>query len=589
MATKKPKLELTWIGKDQRPKLEPRILLEDPSLSYHAKQRVTDHDLFDNRLIFGDNLLALKALEQEFAGKVKCVYIDPPFNTGDAMEHYDDGLEHSIWLSLMRDRLEILHRLLAPEGTIAVHIDDNELGYLVVLMDEIFQRTNKVSIITFKQGAPTGHKAINPGAVSTTNFIALYAKDKRVWKPNRIFIGRERDKRYGQFLLNPKEPYEQWSFTTLTRGFALVHEITEKEARARIKADMSLLDDFVMKHPDQVVRLAQPDYKAISNTAREFVDKSRAEPKRIFCLVREEHTNMYFINGERILFYREKLKNIDGELVAGEPLTTLWDDLLSNNLHNEGGVKFPKGKKPEALIKRVFDLATQPGDWVLDSFGGSGTTGAVAHKMGLHWIMAELGPHCHSHIIPRLHTVIDGTDQSGISKAVEWKGGGGFRYFRLAPSLLEQDKWGNWVISKQYNPTMLAEAACKLEGFTYAPSTTHYWMHGHSTERDFIYVTTQHLTAEQLQNLSDEVGEERTLLVLCTAFKGKADRWPNLTVKKIPLAVLKRCEWGHDDYSLNVENLPMAKNETPAEPQTTLAFANAAPSARAAPTKKRKA
>ena len=258
------------------------------------------------------------------------------------------------------------------------------------------------------------------------------------------------------------------------------------------------------------------------------------------------------------MFYADKLKFIDGKKVAGEPLTSIWDDVLSNNLHNEGGVDFPKGKKPEALIKRCFDLVTNPGDLVLDSFAGSGTTGAVAHKMGLRWIMVELGEHCHSHIIPRLKKVINGEDPSGITKAVNWKGGGGFRYYRLAPSLLEKDKWDNWVINKTYNAAMLAEALCKLEGFTYGPSDSVYWQHGRSTERDFIYVTTASLTHEQLQQLSDEVGPDRSLLVLCTAFRARADRYSNLTVKKIPRAVLARCEWGHDDYSLSVENLPKA-------------------------------
>lgn len=172
--------------------------------------------------------------------------------------------------------------------------------------------------------------------------------------------------------------------------------------------------------------------------------------------------------------------------------------------------------------------------------------------------MVELGEHCHTHIIPRLKKVMDGTDQGGISKAVDWNGGGGFRYYRLAPSLLQQDKWGNWVINKEYKPEMLAEAVCKLEGFTYSPSETVYWRHGYSTERDFIYVTTQNLSHDQLQQLSDEVGPNRTLLVMCTAFRGKPDRYPNLTIKKIPKAVLSRCEWGKDDYSLRVENLPKA-------------------------------
>ena len=276
-------------------------------------------------------------------------------------------------------------------------------------------------------------------------------------------------------------------------------------------------------------------------------------------LERDNYSNMYFKGGERILFYSDKLKEVDGELVAGDPLTSIWDDILSNNLHNEGGVKFPKGKKPEGLIKRVLDLSTEPGDFVLDSFAGSGTTGAVAHKMGRQWIMVELGEHCYTHVVPRLKSVINGTDSSGITKAVNWQGGGGFRYFRLAPSLLAQDHWGNWIINKAYNPVMLAEAVCKLEGFTYAPSDAHFWLHGHPTEEDFIYVTTQTLSHEQLQLLNDEVGGQRSLLVMCAAYRAVADAvYPNLTIKKIPQAVLQRCEYGKDDYSLQVENLPQA-------------------------------
>jgi adenine-specific DNA-methyltransferase len=221
--------------------------------------------------------------------------------------------------------------------------------------------------------------------------------------------------------------------------------------------------------------------------------------------------------------------------------------------------------KPERLLQRVLELGSRPGDLALDSFAGSGTTGAVAHKMGRRWIMVELGEHCHTHIIPRLKKVIDGEDKGGVTEAVGWKGGGGFRYYRLGPSLLQNDEFGNWVISKEYNPAMLAEAICKLEGFTYAPSDAVYWQHGHSTETDFIYVTTQTLTREQLQKLSDEVGESRSLLVMCGAFRVKnPDEFPNLTVKKIPKAVLNRCEWGKDDYSLEIKNLPMKSPEEPA-------------------------
>lgn len=149
--TRKQKLELTWIGKEHRPRLEPRILIEDPERSYHAKHRVSGGDIFDNRLIFGDNLLALKALEQEFAGKIKCIYIDPPYNTGSAFEHYDDGVEHSIWLSLMRDRIELIRRLLSPDGSLWITIDDNEAHYLKIVCDEIFGRENFVTTVVWEK------------------------------------------------------------------------------------------------------------------------------------------------------------------------------------------------------------------------------------------------------------------------------------------------------------------------------------------------------------------------------------------------------------------------------------------------------
>jgi len=567
--SKKQKLELTWVGKENRPRLEPRILIEDPTKSYHAAKRVTDNDIFDNVLIHGDNLLALKALEAEYAGKVKCVYIDPPFNTQQAFDHYDDGLEHSLWLSLIRDRLEIIHRLMAPAGTMFIHIDDNELAYLTVLADEIFGRRNRINIATFKQGAATGHKSINPGLVSTSNFILIYAKDKAVWKPKRIFTARfERDKRYGQFIENVTAPFAEWRFRTLTRAFAESKGIPEKAVKKALGDDFETeLAEFVSANASSVVRLARPDYNAVSTAAREKIDESRHAPSQIFRLERTDKSDMYFHKGERILFYSDKLKLVDGEYVAGEPLTSIWDDILSNNLHNEGGVDFPKGKKPEALIKRCLDLSTERGDLILDSFAGSGTTGAVAQKMGRRWIMVELRQQADTHILPRMRRVVDGQDLSGVTSAMKWNGGGGFRYYELAPSLLQKDKWGREIISHQYDAAMLAQALCKLEGFTYAPSADVWWQQGYSSETDFLYVTTQTLGPEELAALSDDVGDGRSLLVLCAAWRGNADHLTNLTLRKIPNYIRSKCEWGHDDYSLNVANLPMAESE-PAPPTT---------------------
>jgi adenine-specific DNA-methyltransferase len=568
MNQKKQRLELTWIGKENRPRLEPRILLEDPEKSYHAKHRIKDSDLFDNRLIFGDNLLALKALEQEFTGKIKCIYIDPPFNTQQAFEHYDDGVEHSVWLSLMRDRLELLCKLLHPAGSLFIHIDDTELGYLIAIADEIFDRKNRASVITFKQSSASGPKAVNPGLVTTTNFILYYAKDKELWQSFKVFVPTGRDDRYSKVIENYQAPFSTWKLVNLKDAFCSHHRATWNDLKVRFTDKLeSRIEEFVLANAERVVRTARVASKDVNEEARGALAKSVETPGVVFRSERLDKEDYYFLNSEQLLFYRTKARIIDGKLTTAAAATNIWDDILSNNLHNEGGVAFPNGKKPEFLLKRILELSTEPGDLVLDSFAGSGTTGAVAHKMGRRWIMVELEETCHTHIIPRLRKVINGADPAGVTEAVRWKGGGGFRYYRLAPSLLEKDKWGQWVISKKFNAAMLAEAVCKLEGFQYSPSDTLYWQHGYSTERDFIYVTTQHLSADQLAQLSDEVGPERTLLVLCAAFRvprgAGAERYPNLTVKKIPKQVLSRCEWGHDDYSLKVENLRKAPPPPP--------------------------
>ena len=559
---RKQKLELTWVGKDIRPRLEPRILMEDPARSFHSQFRTKDETEFDNRLVFGDNLLALKALEQEFTGKIKCVYIDPPFNTGQAMENYEDGLEHSIWLSLMRERLAVLHKLISNDGTLFVHIDDNELAYLIVLLDEIFGRENRRYIVTFKQSSVSGPKSINPGLVTTGSYILVYSKSKEAWRPKKVYTATTRDSRYNKYIENSTQPYFEWRLVTLREALAKSEGLeTANDLKKKFPSKDDLeakLEEFVLADPSRVVRTARVAPKDINASCRPQLKMSSEERNQVFRGQREGQSDMYFLNGEQLIFYSSKAKKIDGEWKTGIAASTIWDDLLSNNLHKEGGVKFPKGKKPEALLKRLLEIATDPGDWVLDSFAGSGTTGAVAHKLGRRWVMIELGEHCHTHIIPRLKRVIEGTDQDGVSKAVSWKGGGGYRYSELAPSLLQKDKWERLVICKDYNPEMLSQACCKLEGFTYYPSDAIYWIHGHSTEQDFIYVTTQHFTASQLQQLSEEVGEERTLLVLCKSFRGKVERWPNLTVKKIPNAIKHKCEWGKDDYSLKIENLPRA-------------------------------
>ncbi|MEQ1532838.1 MAG: site-specific DNA-methyltransferase [Sideroxydans sp.] len=538
--TKKQKLELTWIGKENRPKLEPRILLEEPAKSYHAKHRVTDNDIFDNQLIFGDNLLALKALEAEFSGKVKCVFIDPPYNTGSAFTHYDDGVEHSIWLSLMRDRLEIIRRLLSDDGSLWITIDDNEAHYLKVLCDEIFGRNCFISDISWKRrdGAPNDRKI-----GSTHDHVLVYAKER---------IG------------NSKKTRAEESFNLMQR--------TEKA------------DSQYQSYEEPFGFDERGPFRKVDSTGNakggRFVESltypvtnpftgGQVFPRKGRCWVYSKEEMLAMVADRRFFWGKDgkagtpMRKLFKTEAKPGMAAPTIWDDVgLNQHAAREIELLFEEKAsfetpKPEGLMHRIIHIATNPNDLVLDSFAGSGTTGAVAHKMGRRWIMIELGEHCHTHIIPRLQKVIDGEDKGGITEAVNWQGGGGFRYYKLAPSLLRQDAHNQWVINKEYNAEMLAQALCKLEGFTYAPSDAHYWMHGHSTERDFIYVTTANLNHEQLQQLADEVGTERSLLVLCTAFRGKGE-YPNLTVKKIPKQVLSRCEWGHDDYSLQIENLPKA-------------------------------
>ena len=428
---------LDWVNKNQAKE----ATHEAP---YHLLKLESVHgDLTsanENLLIQGDNLLALKALIPFYTGRVKCIYADPPFNTEQAFPDYDDRLEHSQWLSMIYPALVLQRTLLSDDGTLFVHIDDNELGYLIAVADEVMGRKNRVAVITFKQGAATGHKSINPGMVSTTNFIVVYAKSKAHWKPNRLFTGRERDKRYGQFLVNPDEHFENWRLTTLSSAFAAAHGKKANELKKELgpKRHEEALNEFVIKHATQVVQLVRPDYDAVSEDARKVIDLSQASPNQMFHLPREGYSDMYFKGGQRWIFYRDKLKEIDGVLVAGEPLTTLWDDLLSNNLHTEGGVAFPKSKKPEALIKRLLELSTHSeDDLVLDAFLGSGTTASVAHKMKRRWIGIERGEHAKSKCLPRLEGVLAG-DKTGISAQVDWQGGGGFRFCTLGEPAFDE-------------------------------------------------------------------------------------------------------------------------------------------------------
>ena len=565
--SQKQRLELTWIGKDARPKLEPRVLLEDPTKSHHAKQRVTDHDIFDNRLIFGDNLLALKALEQEFTGQIKCIYIDPPFNTGAAFEHYDDSLEHSVWLGLMRDRLHLIRKLLRPDGFLCCHIDDSEGHYLKVLLDEVFERSNYLATL---------YVQVRYADKTLKQDMDFHKQVEQIHVYRRAFGAKP-------FLEKKEGGFDKFRFGIKELASGRATTLGGKAVTIFAKGTWSVAEGD--GHIDGLKEIWATGTILDGNSSGRFFRDyltGRVSEDGLGALYKVEGIGDDGI-GHRYFTGPARATATKGKYYQGVPVAQRQDDAEAStipienfydlagsfgNCRSEGGVDFRGGKKPEALLRLLLEKFSQPGDIVLDSFAGSGTTGAVAHKMGRRWIMVELGEHCHTHVIPRLTKVVDGEDATGATVAAGWSGGGGFRYYRLAPSLLQQDRFGQWVINREYNAEMLAAAVAKLEGFTFAPSPDAYWQHGYSTETDFIYVTTQTLNAETLQALSDEVGAKRTLLVCCSAFRLSAEaianRFPNLTVKKIPKMVLQKCEWGHDDYSLNVENLPQARKEAAA-------------------------
>lgn len=506
------KLELTWIGKGEEPKLEPRILIENPEYSYG------DPDS-ENMLIHGDNLLALKALEQDYAGKVKCIYIDPPYNTGNAFEHYDDGIEHSLWLNLMKPRLDILRNLLSNDGSIWITLDDNEAHYFKVMCDEIFGRSNFVGTTIWQHSLQSkGY----PGKFSIHhNYTFCYRKSEKFFL-NSLARTDEHNKNYSNPDNDPKGPWRSG-------------DVRNSLVRKNLMYDITTPSGKIIKHPPKGWRFS-----------KETFEKELSEGK------------IFFSKDEDRIIRKIYLADQDGRVpetiwFATEVGTTREANAENKELNPNDPFGTPK---PEKLIERVLMLGSNEGDLVLDSFLGSGTTAAVAHKMGRRWIGIELGEHAKTHCFPRLKQVVDG-EQGGISKAINWQGGGGFKFYTLAPSLLKQDKFGNWVISQEYNADMLAAAMAKQEGYKYQPHESTYWKQGQSSEQDFIFTTTQFLTLEALDSIVAEMQPGENLLICCKSFQAVCQgKYGNITIKKIPQMLLGRCEFGKEDYSLNIINMP---------------------------------
>ena len=511
------KLELNWIGKGQEPKLEPRILIEQPEYSYGDPNT-------GNMLIQGDNLLALKALELEYAGKVKCIYIDPPYNTGNAFEHYDDGIEHSQWLNLIIPRLRLLRELLSNDGSIWISIDDDESHYLKVVCDEVYGRQNFVSNVIWEKKYSPQNDA--KWLSDSHDHILVYAKNKEVWRPFLLPRTEEMDKRYK-------------NYDNDFRGLWKSSDLSVKTYSASTDFPIQIPSGRIVNPPAGYSwRVSKEKFEALVKDNRIWFGKdvnNVPSIKRFLSDVQEglvSKTIWYRIEVGDNQDAKREVKQFNSENVFATP-------------------------KPEKLVYRIMSLASREGDLVLDSFLGSGTTAAVAHKMGRRWIGIELGDHAKTHCVPRLKQVITGSDQGGISKAVDWQGGGGFKFYTLAPSLLNKDKYDNWVISKEYNPDMLAAAMAKQSGFRYEPDGHVYWKQGRSSEKDYIYTTTQFMTVEMLEKISEEMGPDESLMICAKIYQRECEnRFPNITVKKIPQMLLGKCEFGKEDYSLNIVNLP---------------------------------
>jgi adenine-specific DNA-methyltransferase len=563
------KLELKWYGKENEIKVEPRILVEDSSLSYSVKKdNSTNKYHFDNILIHGDNLLALKALEQDFTNKIQCIYIDPPYNTGNAFEHYDDNLEHSIWLSLMKPRLEILRRLLSESGSIFVQIDYNEQAYLKVLMDELFGRKNFITMITCKVKAPSGIASGASAFFDVSEYILVYAKNKDQFSfyPTKIdsqIVGPKSptvtgvyNQLFSRFEVNNfgafhnfedieinELSYENFSVETISKK-----ERTEKkyyesyEYIFRLAAISGGRDKKVLAHLNSL-----PDYDSNKIYSYKYVASQGKNKGKLI-------TN-YIYKNQNILFLKDFIRvDEDNKVIYKQDiLTNIFYNDWWQGLTGEGGVTFKNGQKPEKLLHQIFSTVTRENDYILDSFLGSGTTAAVSHKMNRKWIGIEMGEHAYTHSKKRLDDVISGADQSGISKLVDWSGGGGYKFYELAPTLVKVDSFGQPIINPEYNAEMLAIAVSKHEGYIFEPHDSIYWKQSKNGEKSFLFVTTKHISNESLELILNSINDDEYLLIVCKSYdKGLNNFAKNINIKKIPQSLLKNCEYGVENYNLNI-------------------------------------
>ena len=531
---KKGKLELTWVGKyDEEKPVEPRILLEDTEKSYGDPGS-------ENMLIHGDNLIALQALQQDFAGKIKCIYIDPPYNTGSAFEYYDDDVEHSIWLSLMRKRLLLLHSLLEDDGFLCCHIDDSESHYLKVVLDEIFGRSNYLTSLYIRVRYPDKTLKSDMDFHKEIEQVLVYRKSSEA-TPNFDYdeVG------YDKFIYAIEE---LGTGKEITLGGKTVTVFEKNEYKIIKKPDG---DEYGLKEIWATGTIL--DGNSSGRFFRDYLNGRYEEDGygvlyKVYGIGDDRYDYRYFTGPKRQGATKGKyyqgvpIDKLEAEKIERKKPIGGFYDLAGSfgNCRHEGGVEFRSGKKPEALIEMIIRYFSNRNDWVLDSFLGSGSTTATAHKMNRRWIGIEMGDHAYTLCKVRMDNVING-DKTGISQKVNWRGGGGYHFYELAPSLLvKNDKLPVYQINPTYTFEMLCEAICKIEGFKYKPQDV---FHGHSSEKRFIHVTTEFVNAEYIRSLSQHLDEGQSLLIYATKIQSDMMLPDNIEVKKIPKDLLDKCNF----------------------------------------------
>ena len=576
------KLELIWYGKENEIKVEPRILIENTALSNishksgYGQASILNNentDNFDNMLIHGDNLLALKALESKFAGQVKCIYIDPPYNTGSAFEHYDDNLEHSTWLNLMYARLQILKKLLRDDGVLFVQIDNIEMHYLKIVCDEIFGRKNALTTITCKVKAPSGVASGAQMFFDCSEYILVYAKNKDILTYNDVSEDAEivdknsKTANFYTYVLNSIN-YDNLEFVAEIDG-EKIYRVNPQDYDIEKMKDPSKLSYY--NNFEKIFRTAalSGGREKIIKAYLDTIDNSfnslfvyehiPSKGKRAGKICRD----LIYKNGGVLMLKDFAIKDDKKEIVIKQQhITSIFYNDWWQGIAKEGNIELKNGKKPEILIKTLLDVSTCEGDIVLDSFLGSGTTAAVAHKMKRKYIGIEMGNQVYTHCKKRLDDIILGADKTGITKVVKWKNGGGYHFYELAPSLINEDVFGQCVISREYNSDMLASAIALHEGYRYEPDSTCYWKQSHNENNSFLFVTTNHINRQIIDSIKMELKEDEFLLISCKSFDSNAiESVKNISIKKIPQSLLENCEFGVDNYNLNIVCPPVYEED----------------------------